>query len=188
MLKEYPALGCCGLDCGLCPSYYTDGPSRCPGCCGEDFFEKHPSCSFITCCVKKKGLKVCAQCEDFPCTKFDHASDGPDFKTTSKKLLQNQQYIREFGLDKFIEQQKARIDLLQDMLAQYNDGKAKTFYCLTATLLSFEGLTRAFNEANNQVKEGSVDKDDLRVKARILKEALNQVAEEENEILKLRKK
>ncbi len=47
--KQYPSLGCCSLDCGMCPAYYTDGPSQCPGCGGEYFFEKHPSCFFITC-------------------------------------------------------------------------------------------------------------------------------------------
>jgi hypothetical protein len=69
-VKKYPTIAVCGLDCGLCPRYYTEGPSRCPGCAGPGFFDKHPSCSFITCCVKKKGLEVCAECADFPCAKF----------------------------------------------------------------------------------------------------------------------
>src|SRR4030042_793391 len=55
-IKKYPTIGVCGLDCGLCPRYYTIGPSRCPGCAGPDFFNKHPSCSFITCCVKIKNF------------------------------------------------------------------------------------------------------------------------------------
>jgi hypothetical protein len=59
-IKAYPTLGCCGLDCGLCSRYYTVGTSRCPGCCGPEFFDKMPSCAYITCCVKKKGLEVCA--------------------------------------------------------------------------------------------------------------------------------
>jgi hypothetical protein len=33
-IKKYPTIGVCGLDCGLCPRYYTIGPSRCPGCAG----------------------------------------------------------------------------------------------------------------------------------------------------------
>ncbi|TET26129.1 MAG: DUF3795 domain-containing protein, partial [Dehalococcoidia bacterium] len=50
-LKKYPIVGACGLNCGLCPRYYTQGTSRCPGCCGPDFWQKHPGCAFITCCV-----------------------------------------------------------------------------------------------------------------------------------------
>ncbi|HNR04634.1 MAG TPA: DUF3795 domain-containing protein, partial [Bacillota bacterium] len=49
MGKKIHTLGCCGLDCGLCPRFFTEGASRCPGCCGVDFENKHPSCSFITC-------------------------------------------------------------------------------------------------------------------------------------------
>jgi len=37
---------------------------RCPGCCGPEFFNKHPSCSFITCCVKRNDLEVCAECDE----------------------------------------------------------------------------------------------------------------------------
>ena len=34
-------------------------------CAGPDFFNKHPSCSFITCYFKKKDLEVCAECFEF---------------------------------------------------------------------------------------------------------------------------
>src|SRR4030043_2461389 len=81
--KEYPTIGVCGLDCGLCPRYYTQGTSRCPGCGGPDFFNKHPSCSFITCCVKKKNLEVCAECSDFPCSKFKPDAEYQQLKESS---------------------------------------------------------------------------------------------------------
>jgi hypothetical protein len=44
--------------------------SRCPRCCGLDFFDKHPSCSFISCYVKKKRFEVAAECPEFLCLKF----------------------------------------------------------------------------------------------------------------------
>gem|GEM_PF-3991072 len=31
-VRSYPLFSDCGLNCGLCPRYYTDGASRCPGC------------------------------------------------------------------------------------------------------------------------------------------------------------
>ena len=70
-VKDFPTIACCGLDCGLCPVYYTKGPSKCPGCCGLDFFNKHPSCSIITCCVKEHKFETCAECDEFPCSKID---------------------------------------------------------------------------------------------------------------------
>jgi len=187
MLKKYPTLGCCGLDCGMCPAYYTAGPSRCPGCGGEEFFEKHPSCSYITCCVKKRDLEVCAQCTDYPCAKFEGASDGPDVKTTAKKILQNQQFIQKFGIAKFMEQQELRIKMLQDMLENYNDGRSKTFYCLATTLLSVEGLSRVLAEVDQIVQLDGIGKNDLKSRAKILKSILTRQAGEEGEVLKMRK-
>jgi len=187
MLKQYPTLGCCGLDCGMCPAYYTDGPSRCPGCAGKDFFEKHPPCSYITCCVKKRDLEVCAQCEEYPCAKFEGASNGPDVKTTAKKLLENQQFIQEYGIAKFMEQQELRIKMLQGMLENYNDGRSKTLYCLAATLLSSYGLNKALAEADLVVQLEGVGENDLKNRAKILKSILTRQAGEEGGVLKMRK-
>ena len=63
-LKKYNTIGCCGIDCGLCPRFHTNGASACPGCCGKDFKEKHPSCGVVTCCVDKHKFETCA---DTPC-------------------------------------------------------------------------------------------------------------------------
>lgn len=110
-IKKYPTLGCCGLDCGMCPGYYTIGKSRCPGCFGPDFFNKISwSCSFITCCVKKKNLEVCGECDEFPCQKFDSSwlKDGCEYDSflTHKKAYSNLNFIKKSGIEKFIEQQR----------------------------------------------------------------------------------
>lgn len=124
MTKQYPVIGCCGLDCGLCPRYYTYGASRCPGCCGPDFSDKHPTCSFVTCCVKKRNLEVCAGCSDFPCGKFDKETGETDSFITHRRVISNQNMIKEAGIEAFIKQQNQRILLLQAMLAGYDDGRA----------------------------------------------------------------
>ncbi len=110
-IKKYPTMGCCGLDCGMCPGYYTIGKSRCPGCCGPDFFNKISwSCSFITCCAKKKNLEVCGECDEFPCQKFDSSwlKDGCEYDSflTHKKAYSNLNFIKKSGIEKFIEQQR----------------------------------------------------------------------------------
>jgi hypothetical protein len=98
MSKKFYTLGCCGLDCGLCPRFYTEGSSKCPGCYGLDFENKHPSCSFITCCVKKNGLEVCGECSDFPCPKFDKETGENDSFITHRRVILNQNLIKESGI------------------------------------------------------------------------------------------
>ena len=187
MNKKLYTLGCCGLDCGLCPRFYTEGSSRCPGCCGDDFEKKHPSCSFITCCVKKKNLEVCGVCGDFPCPKFDKETGEVDSFVTHRRVIQNQNFIKESGIAVFIEQQNKRMNILQTMLECYDDGSCKSFYCLATTLLSLKSLNESLLKADKEIEEKSVGKDDLKSRAKILKEILTQLAGEENEELKLRK-
>jgi len=190
-IKTYPTIGCCGLDCGLCPRYYTVGSSRCPGCCGPDFFNKHPSCSYITCCVKKKKLEVCAQCDEFPCSKFESWLVGGgecDSFLTHKKAHPNLNFIREHGIEKFIEQQRRRIRLLETMLKNFDDGRSKSFYCIAATLLPIKDLEMSLNETEQKIKADKIRLDDIKTKSKILKEFLNNLAAKEGIELKLRKK
>jgi hypothetical protein len=57
-LKKHETIAACGIDCGLCPRFYTKGNSACPGCGGLNFKEKHPSCGVLTCCVLKNGFET----------------------------------------------------------------------------------------------------------------------------------
>ena len=190
-VKEYPSLGCCGLDCGLCPRYYSAGPSRCPGCCGPGFFDVSPGCGTITCCLKKKGLEVCAQCDEFPCSRFASWLDKwwmEDSVVTHQMIKLNLHFIREQGLNKFLRQQRKRMGLLEKMLKDFNDGRSKTFYCIATTLLPVTELKALLGEAERKVKLEKVKADDIKTKAKILRGLLNDFAAKGGVELKLRHK
>jgi len=184
-IKLYPTIGCCGLDCGLCPRYYTVGRSRCPGCCGPDFFNKHPSCSYITCCVKKKNLAVCAQCNEFPCSKFKSwlgDSGRHDSFLTHQKVYPNLISIRKDGIEKFMEQQKKRVKLLEEMLKNFDDGRSKSYYCITAAVLEIGELERTLGVAEKNSAELGIKE-----KAGVLHSILDEIARKKKYCLKLRK-
>jgi len=179
--KIYPTISVCGLDCGLCPRYYTMGASRCPGCAGPDFFNKHPSCSFITCCVKKKNLEVCAECPEFPCSKFKSDEEYQQLKESSsypsyKKVMPNLNFIKEHGIKKFIEQQEKRIKLLETMIENFDDGRSRSFFCKGAALLDLTSLESSLDKATQRIKTDDIKSDDIKIKAKILKEILNGIA------------
>lgn len=190
-IKNYPTIGCCGLDCGLCPRYYTVGSSKCPGCCGPDFFNKHPSCSYITCCVKKKRLEVCAQCSEFPCSKFESwLENGGEYDSflTHKKAKPNLDFIRTHGLERFIGQQRKRVELLEKMLKDFDDGRSKSFYCIATTLLPIADLETSLEKTEQKLKADKISLDDTKIKSKILKEFLNESAARNEVELRLRKK
>jgi hypothetical protein len=185
-VKVYPTIGCCGIDCGLCPRYYTAGDSRCPGCAGSDFYEKHPTCGMITCCVKNKGLEVCGQCDEYPCARLKGWGDGDSF-VTHQTAHSNSVFIKEHGLERFIEQQNRRIKLLETMIKQFDDGRSKSFYCLAASLLTIEDLEQAFEASKEKIKTDIKDPDDIKAKADILKEFLRDCADRKGIALRLRR-
>jgi len=190
--KIYPTIGVCGLDCGLCPRYYTVGASRCPGCAGPDFFNKHPSCSFITCCVKKKGLEVCAECSEFPCSKFKSNEEYQLLRESSsypsyKKVMPNLNFIKEHGIEKFIGQQKKRIKLLEAMIENFDDGRSRSFFCKAGTLLGLIDLKSSLDKATQKIKTDNIKQNDVKNKAKILKAILNKIALKEGvELMKKR--
>ena len=68
--RKYPQFSACGLNCGLCPRYYTYGDSRCPDCGGENFTKVHCSCSILP-CIQRKEIEFCYLCDEYPCKKYD---------------------------------------------------------------------------------------------------------------------
>ncbi|MBY8990822.1 MAG: DUF3795 domain-containing protein [Candidatus Lokiarchaeota archaeon] len=187
LVKTYPTIACCGIDCGLCPTYYTKGPSKCPGCCGLDFFKKHPSCSIITCCVKNNKFETCAQCSEFPCTKLNQW-DVYDSFVCHRVSLYNLNLIKEKGIEEFINQQNKRTKSLKTMLEDFNEGRSKSFYCIASALLPIENLEESISKSKAQIKDEGIDLKDLEAKSKILKSLLNQYANKQNLELKLRKK
>ena len=185
--KKYYTLGCCGIDCGLCPRYYTKGESKCPGCFGKNFAEKHPPCSYAICCVKKYGLEVCGQCAEFSCKKYYDKKIEKDSFVTHKKMMENQEIIRRKGIEKFMEEQNIRINILEKILSEYNDGRSKNYFCLAVALLDIKCLNKSLLEAEHETQDKSIQENDFKSKAKILKEIFLEHANKNNIDLKLRK-
>ena len=176
-VKQYPTIGACGLDCGLCPRYYTAGKSRCPGCAGPGFFERHPSCSFITCCVRRRHLETCGECSDFPCPKFKSETEYQQAASSSsyppaRKLMPNLHFIRKNGIKPFVARQAERMRLLALLLEGYDDGRSKSFYCRIASLADVTAVREALAQASKEIERERIADEDHRSKARILKSLL----------------
>jgi hypothetical protein len=182
-IKKYYTIGSCGIDCGLCPRFHTKGDSACPGCGGLNFKEKHPSCGFLTCCAIKKQLEVCSDCIDYPCNRFDSEGKGYDSFVTHKKVFTNLDMIKSIGIERFIDQQKIRIDILNNFIANYDDGRSKSFFCISCALLPLDKLQdtqRLINSLSDTIN--------IKEKNKRLKESLQLIADNSHIELKLNNK
>lgn len=172
--KKHPSVGACGLDCVLCPKYYTEGRSKCGGC-GSEYSYAAVGCKIFRCCVKEKGRETCADCADLPCERLKGADDTDSF-VSHRRMMANLRFIREHGLDEFRREQGRREELLQEMLDEFNDGRSKSLFCVAAALLPLEALEGSITKARGKmVEEGTVSQD-LKGRARALRECLEEAA------------
>ncbi|MDR2444915.1 MAG: DUF3795 domain-containing protein, partial [Spirochaetaceae bacterium] len=114
--REYPLLSLCGLNCGLCPRYHTRGTSRCPGCGGEAFYEKHPPCGVISCAKRHGGVPFCYLCGEYPCKKYYDSKKITDSFITKQRQLADFEKVREIGLEAYQAELGEKMGILQCLL------------------------------------------------------------------------
>jgi len=182
--RAFPEFSACGLNCGLCPQYYkhTNGAFRCPGCAGEGFSDTHPACGILTCC-QSKGIEFCWDCDEYPCKRYDNADVGDSF-ITHKNQFKDIEKARQIGIDAYIAEQYEKIAILQKLLADFNDGRRKTFFCVAVNLFELEDLKKIMRRIESVINPDDPMKD----RAKTVVGLFRTVADEQNIAIKLRKK
>ena len=177
-------IGVCGLSCPFCPSYQTEGESKCNGCKSE--LRMRAGCPFITCAVKRKEIEFCWECKEREtCEKWrKHREIGKqkDSFVCYQKLEDNISFIQKNVINEFEKTQKMKEETLKEMLRKFNEGRSKTYYCIATTVFGTEELKHALNEAKKKT-QGLEAKE----KSRILHSILDEIAEKKHYYLKLRK-
>jgi hypothetical protein len=194
ILEEKHLASCCGLYCGLCPRFQSKAPSRCLSC---HLGEQHSYCSVYRCCVTKRGLFTCADCDEYPCERLLRVlgvEEGLDSFISHKPALPNLDRIREVGLEAYLGQQRERRLLVEQLLANYNEGRSMSFYCAACALMppvlvrqaigEIEGMQPKLGQRPSPNKDGS----DLKAKAKAMRTAIQNLASQAGIDLKLRKK
>jgi hypothetical protein len=129
-------------------------------------------CPFITCAVKKKGIELCTDCpEGETCDRWARhreASLKADSFICYQKLQDNIRSIGQNGIRAFEEAQERRCRLLEAMLAGYDDGRSKSFYCVAATVLEIGELEQALASAvDDSLAQVGFDRETKAFKAHI---------------------
>lgn len=131
--REHTEFSLCGLNCLLCPMQVG---GYCPGCGGGP---GNQSCAIARCSLDKGGYAFCSQCPTYPCAWYDEFDTADSFVPHSHRAADLDR-AREVGLDTYIDELRAKRAILDKLLASYNDGRCKTFYCAAVYLLPLEDL------------------------------------------------
>ena len=126
-------LSLCGLNCGLCPMFIS---KNCPGCGGG---EGNQSCKMARCSIEHGRIEYCFQCTDYPCEKYSHIDDYDSFITHRNQKTDLEKASR-IGIEKYNEEQKEKMQILEHLLSEYNDGRKKTLFCVAVNLLDLSDL------------------------------------------------
>jgi hypothetical protein len=143
-------------------------------------------CPFITCAVKRKGIEFCWECDESEsCERWaGHREFGRtrDTFVCYASLEDNIASIGGFGLQAFIDEQCERERLLVEMIAEFNEGRSKTYYCIAATVLDPSELRSALESARESARGM-----DARERSKVLHALLDEAANSHSLKLALRK-
>ena len=133
----------------------------------------------------KKGFTTCAECEEYPCERYSRRGWGTDqWSQTAQESLNS---IKAFGIEDWLEKQRKRRLLLEDLLASYNDGRSMSFYCLATAVMPPELVNEAVNNLKEELTTNQVNSSDRKATAKALREIIQRLAQEHGIELKLRK-
>lgn len=180
--RKYPAFSACGLNCGLCPRYHTDGASRCPGCSGKGFLEKHPACGVLSCC-QRRGIEYCYLCGEYPCKKYEGAELTDSF-ITHKNQLKDFHRAKSIGMEAYIAALNIKMDLLEHLLDNFDDGRKKSLFCTAVNLLELDDIKSVIKHIHKETNAYASIKERSSTASRLIQA----MAEKRGISLQLRKK
>lgn len=97
----------CGMNCKVCYKHcYTNKP--CAGCLNSDKDKpEHCRKCKIKDCINLKKFSYCYQCLEYPCKLIKNLERSYN-KRYSTSLLANSAYVKEYGIEIFMKQQKEK--------------------------------------------------------------------------------
>ena len=124
--RSNPCLSLCGLNCLLCPMQLS-------GHCGGCGFGSQ-SCPIARCSLEHGKPEYCSECEEYPCRKYDHIDEWDSFVThqNQKANLERRQRL---GTERYNEEQIKRREILDRLLAVYNQSVKERFFRRTKDML-----------------------------------------------------
>lgn len=150
------------------------------GGCGNG----NQSCKIARCSLEHGKIEYCYECENYPCEKYQYI-DKYDSFITHKLQKTDMKRAQNIGIEQYNLEQQEKTQILSYLLANYNDGRRKNFFCVAVNLLELSEL----REAVKQIQQNE-ELPDLSIKEQCIYivDVLQKIAERRNIKLKLIKK
>ena len=100
-----------------------------------------------------------------------------------KPIATNFAFIQKYGIEEFVRLEMEKQEFLRHLIDNYNDGRSKSFYCTSCQLIPLDKLREALEDAEVKVTQAT----DIKEKAKLVREAISNMADSLQIELKLRK-
>lgn len=168
----------CGLNCGLCPMHLDN---YCPGCGGG---AGNQSCKIARCSLQHGGIEHCYLCDEYPCEKYVNIDIFDSF-ITHRNQLTNLEKVNEIGITAYEIELSEKIEILKYLLANYNDGRRKNFFCIAVNLLALEDIKYVLEQIPIDAESDNLK---LKEKSTLVVNLFQSMALKRNIVLKLNRK
>lgn len=134
----------CGLNCGLCPMLLG---AHCGGCGNGN-----QSCKIAKCSLEHDAVAYCFECKLYPCEKYQNIDEYDSFITHRRRKADFEK-AQQIGIESYNREQKEKMEILNHLLSNFNDGRRKNFFCVAVNLLELSELRGILNqiEANREL-------------------------------------
>lgn len=151
----------------------------CPGCGGG---AGNQPCA-IARCSQHGDIEYCYQCDEYPCEKYD-GIDAYDSFITHRNQQRDLEKAKTIGLVAYHSEQSEKVTILKSLLANYNDGRRKSFFFITVNLLELQDTKTVVKQIAAEITSNSMT---IKEKATIAVKLFQAVAEPRNTVLRLNK-
>lgn len=153
----------------------------CPGCGGG---EGNQSCKIAKCSLEHNGVEYCFQCSEYSCEKYKHIDDFDSFITHHNQKADLKK-AKEMGVEAYNAEQVDKTEILNFLLANYNDGRKKNLFCVAVNLLELQEINGILMQIESNPE---LEKFTFKEKSSFVAGLFQNAAKQKNIELKLRKK
>jgi len=131
-------------------------------------------------------METCALCIDWmECEKIYQLLEAAQLRDSFisyKPVTGNLDFIKKNGLEKFVHQENEKQKVLYRLINNFDDGRAKLFYCTACQLMPPQEIIKVIKQVSNSLKPDA----DIKEKAKMMRANISKTAESLNIDLQLR--
>lgn len=129
-------------------------------------------------------IEFCYLCDEYPCEKYDDI-DMFDSFITHRNQLKDLEKVKKIGIDAYQIELTEKIEILKYLLANYNDGRRKNFFCIAVNLLELQDVKSVVEQIATETESDNLT---LKEKSTLVANMFQLMAAKRNIVLKLNKK